>query len=418
MGFFSDFKQSRKRAAHASKAAQTERRRVVPSEPEATPSDPVLSENEWVAVDVETATPSRDSLCSLAAVRVANGEIKETFSELVMPPGNQYAAPNMMIHGLTPTDTARSRGIEYVALDFWAFVGARPLVAHNASFDSNVISQSVERVGLSVPASASWFCTLKLAQGTWPDLPSYSLSDLCEVLGIPLEHHQARSDALACALIGIELLRVTEAQQFDSVQAVANQGRRGQSSKTKASSPFPQKPRISPGSWSSEELADAQLMVDLWLSGKKLKEIDEAMGQRSGYAVWLFNRLRSNGLPVPKKARGRGEKWLGEVPESLEVRIEHLGPRNALAKDTPNEARIVVFTGVVPASAAGTDRPQMEEMATNAGWLVRGNVTKKTEILVRCDPTFEGGKVAKASGLGTRCVSPEEFLAELRGQSR
>jgi DNA polymerase-3 subunit epsilon len=382
------------------------------------PSTPVLSDYEWVAVDVETATPSRDSLCSLAAVRVTDGEIKETFSELVMPPGNQYAAPNMRVHGLTPTDTARSRGIEYVAQDFWAFVGPRPMVAHNAPFDSSIISQSVERVGLSVPASASWFCTLTLAQSAWPDLPSHRLSDLCEVLGIPLDHHQASSDALACALIGIELLRVTKAQRFDLAQAVVKRGRRSESSGAEGSPWFPEKPRISPDSWSSEELADAQLMVDLWLSGKKLKEIDEAMGQRSGYAVWLFNRLRSNGLPVPKKARGRGEKWQGNVPETLQVRIEHLGRRNALAKDTPDDARIVVFTGVAPASAGGPDRSQLEAMATEAGWLVRGNVTKKTEVLVKCDPTFEGGKTAKAKELGTRCLSPDEFVALLRPQDQ
>jgi DNA polymerase-3 subunit epsilon len=376
----------------------------------------VAATNEWIAVDVETATSSRDSLCSIAAVLVVDGEFREIFRELVKPPGNQYAATNMRIHGVTPTDTVRSRSAEQVSGDFWAFVGSRDIVAHNASFDADVIRRSGERGGVEAPISARWFCTLDLSRAVWPDLPRHGLQDLCDYLGIESEHHHADLDAIACGLIGMELLRVSGCQRFDELEIATREISVGPSSSVStATSPFPENPKkIGPENWSDDEVAEAQRIVDLWLAGWKLKDIDKAVGGKSGHASTVLNRLRKNGLPIPKRSRGRGAAWLDEAPEVMMVRTEHLGKRNTLAKDTPADARIVVFTGIVPLSSAAPDRSQLETIAAEAGWLVRNRVTKRTTVLVRCDPTFEGGKVARAEELSTQCLTPEEFLLELR----
>jgi DNA polymerase-3 subunit epsilon len=52
---------------------------------------------------------------------------------------------------------------------------------------------------LSAP-QAPYECTVRLARKTWNLFPT-KLPDVCRHLGIPLRHHDAASDAHACARI-------------------------------------------------------------------------------------------------------------------------------------------------------------------------------------------------------------------------
>jgi DNA polymerase III subunit epsilon len=74
--------------------------------------------------------------------------------------------------------------------------------AHNASFDRSVLTACCEASGLKPPSEA-FRCTVQLARKTWKIYPT-KLNNVCDFLGIPLNHHQAASDAEACALIVIE----------------------------------------------------------------------------------------------------------------------------------------------------------------------------------------------------------------------
>lgn len=182
-------------------------------------------EHDWVAVDVETAMPARDSLCSIAAVQVRDGSVVGTFERLVRPPGNVYGPYNTAVHGMTAADTARSPTFGEVWDDFWSFVGGRPLVAHNAAFDRNVVQRSLEACGRDYPARSEWHCTVAFGRLAWPDLTDHKLPTLCRSLGIRLDrHHDATADALACAAVGIAVLRAAEVPSF--AEAGVRLGRR------------------------------------------------------------------------------------------------------------------------------------------------------------------------------------------------
>jgi DNA polymerase-3 subunit epsilon len=77
--------------------------------------------------------------------------------------------------------------------------GARYLVAHNAAFDRGVLRACCEASQLPAPR-LPFRCTVQIARATWRLFPT-RLPDVCRYLGIPLEHHQALSDAEACARI-------------------------------------------------------------------------------------------------------------------------------------------------------------------------------------------------------------------------
>ncbi|MDQ8045430.1 MAG: BRCT domain-containing protein [Patulibacter sp.] len=241
------------------------------------------------------------------------------------------------------------------------------------------------------------------------------MASLCDRLGIVLvSHHDAAHDAFACAQLGAHLMSTLDVSSMADAYGAALRMRQASPGTvvhryTRRSS----HPKIGPGVWTDEDVSTAQRAVDLWLAGAKLREIDEQLGTALGSAGSLMQRLRKNGLPVPAKTRGRGATWDGPVPESLTVTREHLGRRLAMASDTPADARVVVFTGEVDPLSQEVDRSTLEAAAATSGWIVRGSVSRRTTVVVVCDPLFTGTKRQKAIDLGIRCVSPAEFVAEL-----
>ena len=77
--------------------------------------------------------------------------------------------------------------------------GAEFLAAHNASFDRSVLNACCASARLTVP-EIPFLCTVKLSRSTW-DLYPTKLPDVCRHLGLSLKHHDAASDAEACAKI-------------------------------------------------------------------------------------------------------------------------------------------------------------------------------------------------------------------------
>ncbi len=62
----------------------------------------------FVAIDFETATSERSSVCEIGLSFVENGKIIDTRSWFVKPEDNLYDEFNILIHGITPEDTKNS----------------------------------------------------------------------------------------------------------------------------------------------------------------------------------------------------------------------------------------------------------------------------------------------------------------------
>ena len=152
----------------------------------------------FVAIDFETANYSRDSACSIGLVKVSDGKIIDKRVHFIRPPQKEFVFT--YIHGITYKDVAKAQSFGELYPEFLDFfVGADFLAAHNASFDKSVLKACCERYGLVAP-SLPFTCTMKLARQSWNLYPT-KLSDVCKHLQIELNHHEALSDALACAQI-------------------------------------------------------------------------------------------------------------------------------------------------------------------------------------------------------------------------
>lgn len=152
----------------------------------------------FLAIDFETANNSRTSACSVGLVCVEEGRIVSEQVFLIRPPDRQFIFT--YIHGITWDDVKTEPTFEGVWAEIKALADqADFLAAHNAPFDRGVLRQCCESYGLEVPCQ-QFVCTVQVARKQWNVYPT-KLPDVCRRLGIPLQHHDALSDARACANI-------------------------------------------------------------------------------------------------------------------------------------------------------------------------------------------------------------------------
>lgn len=155
---------------------------------------------DFVAIDFETADYGSDSACAVGLVRVSDGKIVDTATCLIRPPRERFEFT--YIHGITWQMVADApRFAEAWRLARPMLAGAERLVAHNAPFDRAVLRACCSAAGLSMPR-IPFACTVRLARRAWNLYPT-KLPDVCRHLCIPLKHHDAASDAHACAEIAI-----------------------------------------------------------------------------------------------------------------------------------------------------------------------------------------------------------------------
>ena len=152
----------------------------------------------FVAIDFETANYSRDSACAVGLAAVRSGRIEVTRSFLIRPPDSQFVFT--WIHGLRWEDVRASPtfGELWPTLQSW-IDNAEFIAAHNAPFDSSILRACCVTYGIQVP-QVPFTCTVQLARSQWGIYPT-RLPDVCRRLRIPLRHHDAESDAEACARI-------------------------------------------------------------------------------------------------------------------------------------------------------------------------------------------------------------------------
>lgn len=158
--------------------------------------------DRWVAIDFETATREATSACALGVAVLEDGDVVETASWLIRPPFNEYEHRNTMIHGLCAEDTELAPEFDEVWWEIRQVLEGARLLAHNATFDIRVLRELL--ISREIPApDYEYACTVAMARAVMPRLPNHRLDTVCEHCGISLVHHDAASDAEACARIAL-----------------------------------------------------------------------------------------------------------------------------------------------------------------------------------------------------------------------
>ena len=168
------------------------------------PADCVVFDTETTGFDFSEG----DRLVEIGAVGMSGGlPNRESFHRYINPQ-RTVPAGAVEVHGLT-TEFLRDKPLfEEVVQEFLDFVGDRPLVAHNAKFDSKFINGHLAELGLPVFAEDRFVDTVPIAKRKYPG-QQVSLDALCRKMKISLsgrDKHGALVNSELLAEVCVELM--------------------------------------------------------------------------------------------------------------------------------------------------------------------------------------------------------------------
>jgi DNA polymerase-3 subunit epsilon len=176
-----------------------------------------MEQLNFTAIDLETATSQRSSICEIGIAVVENTQIVFTKSWYVQPPYNEYNNFNIQIHGITPKDTEDSPTFPEVWREVEPYFKDKTIIAHNASFDIYALLDAFKIYKMDIP-NFEYFCSYRLAKKVVIS-SSYSLPIICNTLGIDFgRHHRAAGDAIGCARVFLKCFKKVHATSLIEIQ--------------------------------------------------------------------------------------------------------------------------------------------------------------------------------------------------------
>ena len=150
----------------------------------------------FIAIDVETANSSRGSICQIGLAAYRGSNRQWVWSTLVNPE-QAFDEGNVRIHGIRSQDVQSAPNYPSVFDELKRVIEGQFVVSH-MGFDCDALTEASWRYGLVLPETR-WVDTCSVARLVWPSLHSHALNILCDHFSIELKHHDAASDAVACA---------------------------------------------------------------------------------------------------------------------------------------------------------------------------------------------------------------------------
>lgn len=412
---------------------------------------PTGSMHGFAVLDFETTGFSRhDRVIEIGVVLLdANCRVERTWQTLVQP---NRGFDNSDVHGIAPTNLVGAPTFEHVARRFAEVLNGRVIVAHNASFEYNFLTNEFGRLGIEL-ADGNWLLdTMVLARQFMPGQP-VSLKNVLSIMGIENRAaHTALADAEATAAVlqrfvqarpdivdyaeplyfvpaQLAQLRISDVPLLErnnvatgDVAAAGTAADQQTSEKQRLQELAQHVPRT--GDEASDQYIGflVQAMVDGRLDMRELSKLhgiaaehglsaDDVNMLHEQYLQQLIVQAWADGVVTEQERR-----WLISIAGELNIernRVEDLVTSTRKLELRPGDR--VTFTG-----AMATPREVWEKRARAAGLDV-GGVIKASVVLVASDVNTQSGKAKKARALGIPIVDEVTFahaLAELNAAQK
>ena len=150
-----------------------------------------MSDLTFTAIDVETANPSRTSICQIGLAQVSDGRVGKPISILVNPE-EPFGQVQTGIHGIDERAVRNAETLRDIHPRVCELIRGGILVSHS-SFDRQALEQATGKYGLEMP-QVRWLDSGRIARAAWPERygrDSWSLKKIADDLGISFQHHEA-----------------------------------------------------------------------------------------------------------------------------------------------------------------------------------------------------------------------------------
>ncbi len=175
-------------------------------------------------MDFETTglSPAQGARPTEIAIVIIDGDkIVDRFQSL-MNPGVSIPSDIQALTRITNEMVRKAPKVEAVMREAVEFVGCRPMVAHNAAFDSKFWEAESSRIG-GGRRKQQFACSMLLARRLFPEAPNHKLGTLVHTLRLPPtgRYHRAMADAEATAYLLLHIRH--ELQRRFSLSAVSHE---------------------------------------------------------------------------------------------------------------------------------------------------------------------------------------------------
>jgi DNA polymerase-3 subunit epsilon len=161
-----------------------------------------------VFVDVETTglSYSRSRIIEVAAVRVENDKVIDSFSSLI-DPESELPMYITELTGISANDLKAAPTFFEVSDRLYEIMRGATFVAHNARFDYGFLKTEFKRIGKKF--SPQLLCTVRLSKTLYPSLPSHKLQNLIDLLNLEVARRHRALDDTQVMLQFIQHAKVT-----------------------------------------------------------------------------------------------------------------------------------------------------------------------------------------------------------------
>ena len=153
--------------------------------------------DSYIIIDTETTglDPKRDAIIEIAALKVVNGTIIDTYSSLINPehPVNFFVTE---LTGITNKELSEAPLASEVLPSFYDFIEDFILVGHNVNFDINFLYDHILSL-MGKYVSNDYVDTLYISRRYYKNVPNHKLETLSKFLEIEQNtFHRALSDCM------------------------------------------------------------------------------------------------------------------------------------------------------------------------------------------------------------------------------
>ncbi|MCC7526345.1 MAG: GIY-YIG nuclease family protein [Chitinophagaceae bacterium] len=167
----------------------------------------------YAVVDIETTGgfAASNGITEIAVFVYDGSEVIDHFETLINP---LQPIPRFIqsMTGITDEMVNDAPTFNEIAEPLFAILNDKIFVAHNVNFDYSFLKHQLHECGFNL--NVQKLCTVRLTRKVFPQLPSYSLGNICRSLEIPVKNrHRAGGDAMATVQL-LSLLLLNNAQPY------------------------------------------------------------------------------------------------------------------------------------------------------------------------------------------------------------